>query len=94
MVSPPEWFEHTQKEGVLWLNTALTFSSKEIPILKLHTEFWKPIITAIFDALIKEKKKEMADKKQGLVFIMWGGYAQKFRGIVIFFYFIFIFYFD
>ena len=54
MVSPPEWFEHTQKEGVLWLNTALTFSSKEIPILKLHTEFWKPIITAIFDALIKE----------------------------------------
>jgi hypothetical protein len=29
ILQPPEWFYHTMNEGVLWLNTALTFSSVE-----------------------------------------------------------------
>lgn len=33
--------------GVLWLNTALTFSSKKVDILKKHTQFWAPVIEGI-----------------------------------------------
>ena len=69
----------------MWLNTSLTFSSKEIPILKEHTDFWRPMITAIFETLITAKKEHLKKNpgiKEGLVFVMWGGYAQKFRKIV------------
>jgi len=82
LVNPPEWFDHTQREGVIWLNTALTFSSTEIPVLKEHTTFWRPIVTAIFETLINSKKEQLKShpgSKQGLVFILWGGYAQKYR---------------
>lgn len=53
---PPAWFDHTQSQGVMWLNQALTFSSKEIPVLKQHTAFWKPIINEIFRILIEAKQ--------------------------------------
>jgi hypothetical protein len=26
---PKQWFEHTMAQGVVWLNTALTFTGKE-----------------------------------------------------------------
>jgi len=82
LIDPPAWFDHSQKEGVMWINTALTFSSKEIEILKQHTDFWRPIVTSIFEIIIEAKKTAMNNdkaRKDGLVFIMWGGYAQKLR---------------
>jgi uracil DNA glycosylase len=48
VLQPPEWFEHTMAQGVLWLNTSLTFSSKDKTELDKHTKFWRPIMVQIF----------------------------------------------
>ena len=41
------------KQGVILLNTALTFESKDSKILKEHTKLWEPVIKNIFEVLIK-----------------------------------------
>lgn len=58
-----------EKQGVLLLNTALTFEGKDTKLLKEHTNLWKPLIENIFSILIKRKKT--------LVVMRWGSYAQK-----------------
>ena len=57
------------KQGVLLLNTALTFEGKDPKLLKEHTKLWAPIIKNIFEILIKREKP--------LVVMRWGNYAQK-----------------
>ena len=57
------------KQGVILLNTALTFESKDSKILKEHTKLWEPVIKNIFEVLIKRNKT--------LVVMRWGNYAQK-----------------
>lgn len=57
-----------EKQGVLLLNTALTFEGKNSKLLKKHTLLWSPVIKNIFDIL----------KKRGNLIVMrWGSYAQK-----------------
>ena len=57
------------KQGVILLNTALTFEGKDSKLLKEHTALWEPVIKNIFDVLIKRNKT--------LVVMRWGNYAQK-----------------
>ena len=57
------------KQGVILLNTALTFEGKDQKLLKEHTKLWEPIIKNIFEVLIKRNKT--------LVVMRWGNYAQK-----------------
>ena len=57
------------RQGVLLLNTALTFEGKEQKLLKEHTNLWQPVIKNIFEVLIKRNKP--------LVVMRWGNYAQK-----------------
>ena len=57
------------KQGVLLLNTALTFEGKDSKLLKEHTKLWEPVIKNIFEVLIKRNKP--------LVVMRWGNYAQK-----------------
>lgn len=57
------------KQGVILLNTALTFEGKDQKLLKEHTKLWEPVIKNIFDVLIKRNKT--------LVVMRWGNYAQK-----------------
>lgn len=57
------------KQGVILLNTALTFEGKDPKLLKEHTKLWKPVIDNIFEVLIKRNKP--------LVVMRWGNYAQK-----------------
>lgn len=57
------------KQGVLLLNTALTFEGKDVKLLKEHTQLWRPVIENIFSILIKRNKT--------LVVMRWGGHAQK-----------------
>ena len=57
------------KQGVILLNTALTFEGKEQKLLKEHTKLWEPVIKNIFEVLIKRNKT--------LVVMRWGNYAQK-----------------
>lgn len=57
------------KQGVILLNTALTFEGKDSKLLKEHTKLWEPVIKNIFEVLIKRNKT--------LVVMRWGNYAQK-----------------
>lgn len=84
IVPPPAWFEHTIKSGVCWLNTSLTFTSTDIDVLKQHVTFWSPIVEGIVASLIDAKRqlKASGNPKAGLVFVLWGGYAQKLRKMV------------
>ena len=56
------------KQGVILLNTALTFEGKDTKLLKEHTKLWEPVIKNIFEILIKRNKP--------LVVMRWGNYAQ------------------
>lgn len=57
-----------EKQGVLLLNTALTFEGKDTKLLKEHTKLWAPVIENIFNIL----------KKRGNLIVMrWGAHAQK-----------------
>ena len=57
-----------EKQGVLLLNTALTFEGKETKLLKEHTNLWSPVIENIFSIL----------KNRGNLIVMrWGSHAQK-----------------
>lgn len=78
LVDPPEWFYSTMSQGVLWLNTALTFSSVEKSSLDEHTKFWKPIIEEILRVLVTAHENE----KDGLVFVLWGGNAKKLKKVI------------
>lgn len=58
-----------EKQGVLLLNTSLTFEGKDSKLLKEHTKLWEPVINNIFETLIKRNKT--------LIVMRWGNYAQK-----------------
>jgi len=46
--------------------------------LKRHSEFWRPVIKKIIETLIVSKsEKSVEDKKKSIIFVLWGGYAQK-----------------
>ena len=56
-----------EKQGVLLLNTALTFEGKDTKLLKEHTKLWAPVIENIFNIL----------KNRGNLIVMrWGSHAQ------------------
>ena len=57
------------KQGVLLLNTSLTFEDKSPKVLKEHTQLWKPVIENIYQVLINRNKP--------LVVFRWGAHAQK-----------------
>ncbi len=56
------------KQGVILLNTALTFEGKDSKLLKEHTKLWEPVIKNIFEVLIRRNKT--------LIVMRWGNYAQ------------------
>ena len=57
-----------EKQGVLLLNTALTFEGKDTKLLKEHTKLWAPVVENIFSILAK---------RGNLIVMRWGSYAQK-----------------
>lgn len=65
-------------EGVLLLNTSLTFGklknstkSNQNKIQQQHIELWKPYISKIVDKLLSVERSQ----KEPLVIMLWGGYA-------------------
>ncbi len=56
------------KQGVLLLNTSLTFEGKDTKLLKEHTKLWAPVIKNIYEVLIKRNKT--------LIVMRWGNHAQ------------------
>ncbi len=57
-----------ERQGVLLLNTALTFEGKDTKLLKEHTKLWAPVIENIFSILAK---------RGNLIVMRWGSHAQK-----------------
>ena len=57
-----------EKQGVLLLNTALTFEGKEPKLLKEHTKLWEPVIKNIYSILCR---------RGNLIVMRWGSHAQK-----------------
>lgn len=64
-------------QGVCWLNTSLTFTSTEQTELKRHLAWWKPVVEKIIDVILEAKSQESSKEKKALVFVLWGGHAQK-----------------
>ena len=56
IVPPPEWFQAMLTQGVLLLNAALTASSDGAMGTDQHTAFWRPVIEAIVEEILKAKQ--------------------------------------
>lgn len=74
ILGPDDFFKNSIKQGVLWLNASLTFTSVDKKDLERHLKFWKPIIEKIIEVLVNENEK--------LVFIFWGSKAKDFQKII------------
>lgn len=59
-----EW----ERQGVLLLNTALTFEGKDTKLLREHKNLWAPVIKNIFTILAN---------RGNLIVMRWGSHAQK-----------------
>jgi acetoin utilization deacetylase AcuC-like enzyme/uracil DNA glycosylase len=79
-VQPPEWFQAMLTQGVLLLNAALTASSDGALTTEEHTAFWRPVIEAIVEEILKAKHQ--GDGPRGVVFAWWGAHARNLRGVV------------
>eukprot|EP01122_Echinamoeba_exundans_P014729 TRINITY_DN6726_c0_g1_i1.p1 TRINITY_DN6726_c0_g1~~TRINITY_DN6726_c0_g1_i1.p1 ORF type:complete len:359 (+),score=106.84 TRINITY_DN6726_c0_g1_i1:31-1107(+) len=77
ILDPPDWFDSLLSQGVCWLNTSLTFTSTDQTDLKRHLAWWKPVVEKIIEVILEAKAKETDKEKKALVFVLWGGHAQK-----------------
>lgn len=62
ILPPKEWFDFTEKQGVLWLNTSLTVK-KDTP--NSHSKYWDEFMKIVIDRL----------NKQGVTYMLWGNNA-------------------
>lgn len=65
---PAEWFDSTEKQGVLWLNTSFTC---KIGVSNSHKTIWEPFTHLLF--------KYIASENPNLIWFLWGKEAQKFE---------------
>lgn len=81
VVAPPEWFQAMLTQGVLLLNAALTASSDGAMATEQHTEFWRPVVEAVVEEVLRAKSAaDEADR--GVVFAWWGTHARALRTLV------------
>jgi hypothetical protein len=66
---------------VLLLNAALTASSDDSMSTEQHTAFWRPVVEALVEAILKAKEGA-DDKHKGVVFAWWGSHAKALRKVV------------
>ncbi len=74
IISPIEFFENSIKNGVVWLNSSLTFTSKSTKDLKRHLKFWNPIVEEIISTLLESNDE--------LIFIFWGNKSKLFQKFI------------
>ncbi|SCF06812.1 Uracil DNA glycosylase [Micromonospora viridifaciens] len=81
-VQPPEWFQAMLTQGVLLLNAALTASSDGALATDRHTAFWRPVVEALVEEILKAKQHaDEADR--GVVFAWWGAHARALKRVVL-----------
>lgn len=69
--APPGVWPGWAKQGVLWLNRALTFSVFKDPERAAHKNLWAPFTSRVLRILVEEAKS------RPVAFVMWGGTAQE-----------------
>mmetsp|Transcript_8775 Transcript_8775/g.18981 ORF Transcript_8775/g.18981 Transcript_8775/m.18981 type:complete len:975 (-) Transcript_8775:238-3162(-) len=79
IVSPPEWFQAMLSQGVLLLNASLTSGGGPAFSKTQHTNFWKPIMRKIVEAILQAKINKFPEgtPKRRIAFLWWGGEALK-----------------
>lgn len=82
VVQPPEWFQSMLTQGVLLLNASLTASTDESLTTANHTGFWKPVVEAIVEEILKAKQASGDPADKGVVFAWWGSHAKPLRKLV------------
>jgi uracil DNA glycosylase len=80
-VQPPEWFQSMLTQGVLLLNAALTASSDGVPPTEQHAAFWRPVVEAIIEEILRSKQ-DADERHRGVVFAWWGSHARTLRSVV------------
>jgi uracil DNA glycosylase len=80
-VQPPEWFQAMLTQGVLLLNAALTASSDGALSTDRHTLFWRPVVDAIVEEILRAKQNAPTEDR-GVVFAWWGASARNLRPLV------------
>ena len=80
-VQPPEWFQAMLTQGVLLLNAALTASSDGALSTDQHTGFWRPVVEALVEEILRAKQSA-AEEDRGVVFAWWGASARSLRTLV------------
>jgi len=68
--APRDFFDEWQKQGVLCLNAGLTLSRFQKDVQQAHFALWRPVVQRILTTLATRKD-------QRVVFLLWGGVAQK-----------------
>ena len=82
VVQPPEWFQSMLTQGVLLLNASLTASTDESLTTANHTGFWKPVVEAIVEEVLKAKQASTDAADKNVVFAWWGSHAKPLRKLV------------
>jgi uracil DNA glycosylase len=72
-ISPPQLFELWLKQGVLLVNTALTFSGNSDK--KKHMEFWRGFHRSLIESLNKRHSSPF--------YILWGKKAQTWEAVIL-----------
>jgi hypothetical protein len=67
---------------VLLLNAALTASSDGSLSTDQHAGFWRPVVEALVEEILKAKEAEADPKHKGVVFAWWGAHARGLRSLV------------
>jgi uracil DNA glycosylase len=80
-VQPPEWFQAMLTQGVLLLNAALTASSDGAMATDAHTAFWRPVVEAVIEEILKAKQ-DADEPDRGVVFAWWGAHARGLKSVV------------
>ncbi|MEU2667135.1 ADP-ribosyltransferase domain-containing protein [Micromonospora sp. DT46] len=80
-VQPPEWFQAMLTQGVLLLNAALTASGDGAMATDRHTAFWRPVVEALVEEILKAKQ-HADEEDRGVVFAWWGAHARSLKRVV------------
>ena len=65
--SQSELFDSWENQGVMWLNTSLTYSCEDHS--RRHRKLWRPLLEKIIEILVAQDRP--------VIFVTWGGAATK-----------------
>eukprot|EP01133_Synstelium_polycarpum_P006800 gene6800-7905_t len=79
-----DWFKHTARQGVLWLNTSLTCTEEtdDHDDKKIHEQQWAPVVEEIIRAIFNSKISDSEGDISAVVFLILGKNSPHFKPLV------------